>query len=83
MTDTYYLKSENIATINYAAQQDGVTLYPDLIKVKIALDTGEILSMEAQGYIFNHMQREELIPQISIEEARGKSIPIFKFFLRN
>lgn len=72
MTDTYYLKSENIATINYAAQQDGVTLYPDLIKVKIALDTGEILSMEAQGYIFNHMQREELIPQISIEEARGK-----------
>ena len=70
MADTYYLKSENIATINYAALQDGVILYPDLIKVKIALDTGEILSMEAQGYIFNHITREEVTPQISIEEAR-------------
>ena len=69
--DTYYLKTENMAIINYAACQDNVLLYPDLIKVKIALDTGEVCSVEAQGYIFNHTTRENITPEISIEEARN------------
>lgn len=69
--DTYYLKTENMAIINYAGIQDGIILYPDLIKVKIALDTGEICSLEAQGYIFNHEKRENIIPKISIEEAKS------------
>ena len=40
MKETYYLKQEGILTINYAYQQDGVIMYPDLIKVKVALDNG-------------------------------------------
>lgn len=68
--DTYYLKVENMAIINYAAKQDNVLIYPDLIKVKVALDTGEVLSVEAQGYIFNHRTRDNIIPSISIDEAR-------------
>lgn len=68
--DTYYLTTENMATINYAAVQDNVTLYPDLIKVKIALDTGEICSVECQGYIFNHERRNNLSAKISESEAR-------------
>lgn len=68
--ENYYLKTENFAIINYAAVEDDVVLYPDLIKVKVALDTGEICSVEAQGYIFNHCKRENLTPQISIEKAR-------------
>lgn len=69
--DTYYLSIENVAIINYAAVTDNVILYPDLIKLKIALDTGEVLSVESQGYIFNHTTRENLAPKISIEEARN------------
>lgn len=68
--DTYYLKMENMAIINYAAYDDGVTMYPDLVKVKIALDTGEVLSVESQGYIYNHVKREKLIPGISINKAK-------------
>lgn len=68
--DTYYLKIENMAIINYAAKQDNILMYPDLIKVKIALDTGEVLSVEAQGYIFNHRIREDVTPIVSIDEAR-------------
>ena len=41
MVDTYYLKNDNTATINYAFKQDDVTMYPDLIKLKIALDNGK------------------------------------------
>ena len=71
--DTYYQKSEKIAVINYAAVQDEVVLYPDLIKVKVALDDGMILGVEAQGYIYNHIKRENLKP-IQIEEKAKKII---------
>lgn len=70
VVDTYYLKDSNMAIINYAAVQNGITLYPDLIKVKIALDNGEVCSFESQGYIFNHSIRENIIPSISMEEAK-------------
>lgn len=69
--ENYYLKTENFAIINYAAIQNDVVLYPDLIKVKVALDTGEICSVEAQGYIFNHIKRDDITPRISIEKARN------------
>lgn len=68
--DTYYLKSENTAIINFASKQDDITLYPDLVKVKVALDNGEVLSVEAQGYIYNHIERKNIIPKISIKEAK-------------
>lgn len=68
--DTYYQKSENIAIINYAALQDDVVLYPDLIKVKIALDDGRVLGVESQGYIYNHYIREDVKPSISVEKAK-------------
>jgi len=67
---TYYQTTQNMTTINYAAVQDGVLLYPDLIKVKIAMDTGEICSVECTGYIFNHTQRADLIPTITEMQAR-------------
>lgn len=68
--DTYYLKTENMAIINFAAVQDDVILYPDLVKVKVALDNGEICSVESQGYIFNNIRRENINPKISLEEAK-------------
>ena len=48
MGETYYLKMDGILTVNYAYKQNGITMYPDLIKVKIALDNGEILGMASR-----------------------------------
>ncbi len=72
MEDTYYLKNDNTATINYAYRQDDVTMYPDLIKLKIALDNGEIVGVEAKSYLSNHTERNIPEPKISMEEARKK-----------
>ena len=71
MKETYYLKEGGIVTINYAYEQDGVTVYPDLIKVKIALDNGEILGMETTGYLNNHTERNVSNIKISKEEAKA------------
>ena len=70
MKETYYLKQGNAVTINYAYEQDGVVVYPDLIKLKIALDNGEILGMETTGYLNNHEVRNIPTPKISEEEAK-------------
>ena len=54
---TYYTKESGIMTINYAYEQDNIIIYPDLIKIKIALDNGEILGIETKGYLNNHEKR--------------------------
>ncbi len=72
MIDTYYTSEDNTATVNYAYEQQNVTVYPDLIKLKIALDNGEIIGMEAKGYLFAHTERSIPAPGISMAEAREK-----------
>lgn len=69
MKETYYLKQEGIVTINYAATQENVVMYPDLIKVKVALDNGEILGIETTGYLNNHTQRD--ISKIKITQEKA------------
>lgn len=71
MKPTYYLKQGGAVTINYAYEQDNVTIYPDLIKVKIALDNGEVLGMETTGYLNNHTERNIEKPSISMQEAKS------------
>ena len=70
MKETYYLKQDGIVTINYAYEQDGVVIYPDLIKLKIALDNGEVMGIETTGYLNNHEKRDIPEVQISKEEAK-------------
>lgn len=66
MTQTYYLKNNGIVTINYAYLQDNIIMYSDLIKVKIALDNGEVLGIETTGYLNSHYTRN--IPKVKITE---------------
>lgn len=70
MKETYYLKQSGIVTINYAYEQDGVVMYPDLIKVKIALDNGEILGVETTGYLNCHEQRDTSKVKITKDDAK-------------
>lgn len=70
MKETYYLKQDGIVTINYAYEQDGVTVYPDLIKLKIALDNGEVMGIETTGYLNSHEKRNIEEVQITKEQAK-------------
>lgn len=70
MQETYYLKENGFITVNYAYKQNDVVIYADLIKVKIALDNGEIVGLETTGYLNCHYQRSIPTNKISIGEAR-------------
>lgn len=74
MKETYYLKENGVLTINYAYNQStsngNVTVYSDLIKLKIALDNGEILGIETTGYLNSHYERQ--IPEVKISKEKAK-----------
>ena len=72
MQETYYIKQNGFITINYAYKQENVIIYADLIKVKIALDDGEVVGLETTGYLNNHSDRNISTEKISIEKAREK-----------
>ena len=71
MKETYYLNENGILTINYAYVQDNIIIYPDLIKIKIALDNGEILGFESTGYLNNHTERQISKNIISKDQAKN------------
>ncbi len=72
MKETYYLSQNGCLVVNYAYSQDDVIIYPDLIKVKIALDNGEILGMESAGYLNCHTEREKTKNKITADKAKEK-----------
>jgi len=72
MKESYFTNENGILTINFAYQQNGVICYPDLIKVKVALDNGEVLGMETQGYLNSHHERDIPVAHISMQEAQAR-----------
>ena len=70
MEASYYTVENGAVTINFAYTQNGVICYADLVKVKVALDNGEILGVETRGYLNSHVVRELEQPKIDVNEAR-------------
>ena len=61
MSAVWASESEDLVYVNLAYVKDGIIYYPDLIKVKIALDNLEVMGFDATGFIYNHTEREEFI----------------------
>lgn len=75
--ETYYYKQNGIVTINYAYTQNSannqqVIIYPDLIKVKVALDDGSVLGIETSGYLNSHTTRN--LPTNIITKEKAKEV---------
>ncbi len=62
----------NDSYFNIAPVQNGVVLYPDLVKVKIDLVSGSIVGYDATTYYTNHTSRSLGSFGTSIETARAK-----------
>lgn len=84
MKETYYLKQNGIVTINYAYSQittkgEQIVMYPDLIKVKVALDDGTVTGIETTGYLNSHFVRtipENLISKDDAKKVLNKELQI-------
>lgn len=55
---SYFRKFDGVITVNLAPVENGIILYPDLIKVEIDMETGEMIGFEATNYYMNHEKRD-------------------------
>src|SRR5699024_2223779 len=72
MDPNYSLRYDGTVLFNFAPKIDDVTIYPDLVKVKVALDTGEVVGFDAASYYMNNHERDIETPAIDEAEARSK-----------
>ena len=70
-TETYYFTDEGVCVINFAYLDGRTICYTDLVKVGVAMDTGEIMLYEASGYLTNHTERAFETAAVTAEEAAG------------
>jgi spore germination protein len=69
---------DNLGVFTFVSNQNGVRIYPDAIRVKVALDNGRMAAFSAEDYLKSHHQRDIPEPAISKEEARTKINPQVK-----
>lgn len=70
MKSSYYQRNDNTATFNFALMEDGVIIYPDLIKVTVALDNGQVVGVDARGYLMSNHKRDLPKPKLTESQAR-------------
>ena len=72
MVDTYFYTDNGICVINFAYLDGQTICYTDLIKVGVAMDTGEIMLLETEGYLTNHTSRAFRTLETTAEQAKEK-----------
>lgn len=66
--------SENGTTcnLNFVYEQNGVILYPDMVKVKVCEERGIVTGLDSLAYVLNHTDRKLTKATISEEQAKEK-----------
>ncbi len=62
----------NAIVFNFVPVLEDAVIYPDIFKVKVALDNGEVVSFEGKSFVMNNQKRELPQVQITKEEAKSK-----------
>lgn len=75
---TYRIRQNGTATFNFAGEEQGAIIYPDLVKVTVALDNGRVIGMDAAGYLMAHHRRGTFKPALTLEQARSFISPHLK-----
>lgn len=75
MVATGSIHEDNMLTVTFCAVQDGVLIYPDFVKVAVALDNGDIVGYDAQGYLTAHQERKFPATLLSEAEIRSRVKP--------
>ena len=66
---------DQIGLFSFVTMVDGVRVYPDSVKVKIALDDGSVIGFSADEYLQAHKLREIHNAKLSLKEAKAKINP--------
>ena len=70
MQPSYAESYAGCAVLNYAAMQNGIVLYPDLVKVYLDRLTGRVIGLDARSYYSHHTAR--VIPPFLLSEQDAR-----------
>lgn len=73
--ETYWKITDGLLLVNFAAVEEGYVCYPDLIELGVALDTGEVVYLNAKGYVMCHVDRQFTPPAVSAADVQSKLNP--------
>ncbi|QGG46947.1 germination protein YpeB [Heliorestis convoluta] len=62
----------NMAVVTLVATEGDMSLYPDKIKVRVAMDNSEIVGYDATAYLTFHHNRNIPETRLSVDEARQR-----------
>jgi spore germination protein len=66
---------DNIGVFTFVTNENNIRIYPDAIKVKVALDNGQLIGFSANDYLKSHHTRKLPTPVQTKEQARTKINP--------
>ena len=69
---------DHIGVFSFVSTQNNIRIYPDTIKIKIALDDGKMVGFSAVDYWQANHERDITKPVISFDDAKAKINPQLK-----
>lgn len=69
LTPVWYNEADKYAVVNLTPEINGIIYYPDLVKVKVCMVTGDFYGIEAVGYCKSHHNRDLTV---SIDKAQAQ-----------
>lgn len=83
VTPVNYDHYGKVSSITFAATQDGIVYYPRKVTVRVAMDDGEIVGLQAQDYVYTSSKKTLSKPKMTMEEAAKLLNPAFKKMTSN
>ncbi|WP_256757263.1 germination protein YpeB [Cohnella sp. WQ 127256] len=78
MTPITYDEYDHVAVFTYAHTIDGVKIYPDKVTVRVALDNGDVVGLQASDHVFAQKLLTPGKAKITKEKAQEGLNPDFK-----
>jgi len=69
---------DTVGVYSFVTVQNGIRIYPETIKMKIALDNGQVIGFTIEDYLQSHYKRNIPKPTLSLTEAKGYINPKLK-----
>jgi spore germination protein len=73
-----YNQADNVLSLNYVHREGDVLVYPQALTVKVALDNGNVVGLQAAEYVFNFHETVKGKPRLTEAAARKFVSPRLK-----
>lgn len=75
MTAVWSCVTDSELYVNMCYEQDGIIFYPDMLKIKVSLQTGKVVGFESLEYIYNHDKNRDTDYNVTVTEEEVLAAP--------